>query len=72
MPWIFRLTIRFIKKKGVDKNGMQALSSGVLPLEANLTYQHFSQSSSPNIIALNAIMHLYFQSAKVKEISGQK
>jgi len=41
-------------------------------LEGNLTYQHFSKSSSPNIIALNAILHLYFQSAKVKEISGQK
>ena len=41
-------------------------------LEANITYQHFSASTSPNIFAFNAILHLYFQSAKVRENSGQK
>jgi hypothetical protein len=41
-------------------------------LEGNLTYQYDSKSSSTNMLAFNAILHLYFESAKVKANAGKK
>jgi hypothetical protein len=41
-------------------------------LESNITYQYDSKSSSPNVLAFNAILHLYFETAKVRENAGKK
>lgn len=41
-------------------------------LEGNLTYQYDSKSSSSNVLAFSAILHLYFETAKVRENSGQR
>lgn len=40
--------------------------------EGNVTYQHDSKSSSTNVWALNAILHLYFESAKVRQNAGKQ
>jgi len=37
-------------------------------LEGNITYQHDSKSSTTNVLAFNAILHLYFETQKVKEV----
>jgi hypothetical protein len=41
-------------------------------LEGNVTWQYDSKSSSPNVLAFCAILHLYFETAKVRENAGQK
>jgi hypothetical protein len=41
-------------------------------LEGNLTYQYDSKASTQNMLAFNAILHLYFESAKVKANAGKK
>jgi len=41
-------------------------------LEGNITYQYDSKASSPNVLAFNAILHLYFETAKVRENAGKK
>lgn len=41
-------------------------------LEGNITYQYDSKSSSPNVLAFNAILHLYFETTKVRENAGKK
>jgi hypothetical protein len=41
-------------------------------LEGNLTYQHDSKSSTSNMLAFNAILHLHFESAKVRANAGKK
>jgi len=41
-------------------------------LEGDMTYQHDLKSETPNLLALNIILHLYFESAKVREKAGQK
>lgn len=41
-------------------------------LEGNITYQYDSKSSSVNTLAFNAILHLFFESAKVKTSEGEK
>jgi len=41
--------------------------SPVFALEANITYQHDSRASIPNLYALNLILHLYFETAGAKE-----
>jgi hypothetical protein len=40
--------------------------------EGNITYQHDSKSSAVNVWAFNAILHLYFETAKVRENAGKK
>lgn len=40
--------------------------------EGNLTYQHDSKAGTTNLLAFNAILHLYFETAKVRENAGQK
>ena len=40
--------------------------------EGNITYQYDSKSSSTNVLAFNAILHLYFETAKVRENAGKK
>lgn len=41
-------------------------------LEGNMTYQSDSKSSTTNVWAFNAILHLYFETAKVRENVGKK
>jgi hypothetical protein len=41
-------------------------------LEGNITYQYDSKSSATNVLAYNAILHLYFETAKVREAAGKK
>jgi hypothetical protein len=41
-------------------------------LEGNVTYQYDSKMSSTNTLAFNAILHLYFETAKVREAAGKK
>jgi hypothetical protein len=41
-------------------------------LEGNITYQYDSKSSDTNVLAYNAILHLYFETAKVREAAGKK
>lgn len=41
-------------------------------LEGNVTWQYDSKSSSSNVLAFSAILHLYFETAKVRDNSGQK
>jgi hypothetical protein len=41
-------------------------------LEGNITYQYDSKSSSTNVLAFNAILHVYFETAKVRENAGKK
>ena len=36
--------------------------------EGNITYQYFTNSSTNNILAFNAILHLYFETATVRAI----
>lgn len=36
--------------------------------EGNVTYQYFSDASVTNVLALNAILHLYFETAAVRAI----
>jgi Protein of unknown function (DUF2490) len=40
--------------------------------EGNITYQYDSKSSATNVLAYNAILHLYFETAKVREAAGKK
>jgi len=40
--------------------------------EGNFTYQYDSKSTTTNLLAFNAIFHLYFESAKVRENAGKK
>lgn len=40
--------------------------------EGNITYQHDSKSSFTNVLAFNAILHLYFETARVRENAGKK
>ncbi|HSO86690.1 MAG TPA: DUF2490 domain-containing protein [Draconibacterium sp.] len=40
--------------------------------EGNITYQYDSKMSSPNTLAFNAILHLYFETARVRENAGKK
>jgi len=40
--------------------------------EGNITYQHDSKLTSPNTLAFNAILHLFFETAKVRENMGKK
>ena len=40
--------------------------------EGNITYQYDSKMSSTNTLAFNAILHLYFETAKVREAAGKK
>jgi hypothetical protein len=39
--------------------------------EGNITYQYDSKSSSTNVLAFNAILHLFFETAKVREAAGK-
>ena len=41
-------------------------------VEGNITYQYDSKSSVTNVLAFNAILHLYFETAKVRESAGKK
>lgn len=41
-------------------------------LEGNLTYQHDSKAGTTNLYALNVILHLYFETAKVRDNAGKK
>jgi hypothetical protein len=41
-------------------------------LEGNITYQYDSKMSTNNTLAFNAILHLYFETAKVREAAGKK
>ena len=41
-------------------------------LEGNVTYQYDSKSSYTNSLAFNTILHLYFETAKVREAAGKK
>ena len=41
-------------------------------LEGNITYQYDSKMSTNNTLAFNAILHLYFETAKVRENAGKK
>ena len=41
-------------------------------LEGNITYQYDSKPTSKNLLAFNAILHLYFESKKVKESENEK
>lgn len=41
-------------------------------LDGNITYQYDSKSSNTNVLAFNAILHLYFETAKVRENAGKK
>jgi len=40
--------------------------------EGNLTYQHDSKAGTTNLLAANAILHLYFETTRVREKAGQK
>lgn len=40
--------------------------------EGNITYQYDSKLSSTNTLAFNAILHLFFETAKVRENAGKK
>ena len=40
-------------------------------LEGNITYQYDSKASTTNVLAFNAILHLYFETPKVKESEGE-
>jgi hypothetical protein len=40
-------------------------------LEGNITYQYDSKASTQNLLAINAILHLYFESKKVKESENE-
>ncbi len=41
-------------------------------IEGNFTYQHDSKPSTTNLLAFSAILHLYFETGKVKENEGEK
>lgn len=41
-------------------------------IEGNFTYQYDSKPSSSNLLAFNAILHLYFETKKVKESENEK
>jgi len=41
-------------------------------LEGNITYQYDSKPTSTNTLAFNAILHLFFETAKVRENAGKK
>jgi hypothetical protein len=41
-------------------------------LEGNFTYQYDSKASKKNLLAFNAILHLYFESKKVKEKENEQ
>jgi hypothetical protein len=41
-------------------------------LEGNITYQYDSKASTQNLLAINAILHLYFESKKVKKSENEK
>jgi hypothetical protein len=41
-------------------------------LEGNITYQYDSKMSTNNTLAFNAILHLFFETAKVRENAGKK
>jgi hypothetical protein len=41
-------------------------------LEGNITYQYDSKASKQNLLAINAILHLYFESKKVKKSENEK
>lgn len=40
--------------------------------EGNITYQYDSKSSITNVLAFNAILHFYFETANVRENAGKK
>jgi hypothetical protein len=40
--------------------------SRLLALEANFTYQHDTRSSVRNLYVLNAILHIYFETAHAR------
>jgi len=40
-------------------------------LEGNITYQYDSKASKQNLLAINAILHLYFESKKVKKSENE-
>jgi hypothetical protein len=41
-------------------------------IEGNVTYQYDSKASTKNLLAFSAILHLYFESKKVKEKENEK
>jgi hypothetical protein len=41
--------------------GASAVWSPRFSLEGNITYQHDSKQSNPNLYALNVILHLFFE-----------
>lgn len=41
-------------------------------VEGNITYQYDSKSSATNVLAFNAIFHLFFETARVRENAGKK